>query len=126
MKIDDVVAKYLALREKKAALKRAYETDVASIDAVLKHTEKFFLAQMREQGLTSLPTEAGVPYQQHRTASPVEDWPSALNWIIKNERWDMLVKNVSKDAVEAYRNENEDLPPGIGWRDEIVVNVRSK
>lgn len=124
--IDQLTKKYLALRAKKATLKKKYDTDVADIDAALQATERFFQAQMHELHLTSLPNAYGVPYQQHRTSAKVEDWSAFITWAIANERWDMLTKAVSKDAIEAYKDEFKDLPPGIGWRDEIVVNVLTK
>jgi hypothetical protein len=56
----------------------------------------------------------------------VADWDQTLNWIKTEGAWHMLDRRVNKTAVEAYREANNDLPPGVNWRDEIVVNVRRK
>ena len=31
---------------------------------------------------------------------------------------------VVKSAVEQYKSVNQELPPGINWREERVVNIR--
>jgi hypothetical protein len=36
----------------------------------------------------------------------------------------MLERRVSKAAVEQYKDEHGNLPPGINWREEITINVR--
>jgi hypothetical protein len=124
--IDDMVAKYIELRDRKAALKAQFTADTEAIDAMLDRCERHFLTVMNEQGLESLPTAAGVPYKQHRTSATVADWDQTLNWIKTEGAWHMLDRRVNKTAVEAYREANNDLPPGVNWRDEIVVNVRRK
>jgi hypothetical protein len=54
----------------------------------------------------------------------VADWDYVLDYIQKNELWNMLEKRVSKQAVEQYVEEHGNLPPGINWREELVVNIR--
>jgi hypothetical protein len=36
----------------------------------------------------------------------------------------MLERRASKSAVEQYRDTNDELPPGLNWREEITVNIR--
>lgn len=122
--LDQLVEKYIQLRDKKAEHKAAYEAQIASIDAALTRLENHFLAQMQEQGLTSLPTAVGTPYLQHRTSASVADWNTLLGFIQRNNLWSMLEKRVSTTAVEEYRAANDDLPPGVNWREAVVVNVR--
>lgn len=124
--LSELVEKYLTLRDRKGALKKKYDEDKAELDTALARCEVFFLKTMNAQGLEALPTSVGVPYKQHRTSAGVGDWGQTLPWIIKHEAWEMLERRVSKEAVEAYKAANDDLPPGITWRDEIVVNVRRK
>lgn len=122
--IDEIVAKYILLRDKKAQFKAAYDVQVADLDAAMDRIEKHLLNKMQEQGLKSMPTTAGTAYIQHRTAASVQDWDSLLNYIKENSLWTMLEKRVSKTAVEEFKAANEDIPPGIKWSESIVVNVK--
>jgi hypothetical protein len=78
--IDQIVEKYIALRDKKAQFKAEYEAKVAEIEAALDRIEKHLLEKMQEQGLKSLPTPMGTAYIQHRTsASVAEVWSSSAD-----------------------------------------------
>lgn len=123
--IDNVVSGYLALRERKAALKKKYEEDVAAIDAGMAKIESFFLQTMRAQGLTSLPTKAGTPYQTTKTSVTVADPGAYWAWIMEDtDRAHFLDIKANKTAVLAYKEEHEDLPPGLNYRAEVTVNVK--
>lgn len=122
--LEELVAKYITLRDQKARLKAKYESDVASIDEALARCEGYFLKAMNDQGLTSLPTSAGVPYKQIRVSANVADWNATLPFIREHELWHMLEKRVNKTAIEQYAEENGDVPPGVNIRREVVVNVR--
>lgn len=122
--IDQIVEKYIELRDAKAALKAKYDADVAEIDAGMTRIENHLLTKMQEDGLKSLPTAAGTAYIQTRTSANVADWNATLNFIRENDLWTMLEKRVSKSAVEEFRAANDDLPPGINWSEAVVVNIR--
>lgn len=122
--LSEIIEKYVALRDKKATLKAAYDTSVADIDAMLGKCEVFLLGKMQEQGVESYKTSFGTAYKQIRTSATVADWDSLLPFIQKNGLWNMLERRVSKVAVEEYKAANDDLPPGLNYRMEAVVNVR--
>lgn len=122
--VNDIVKRYIALREMKAQISAESKKKIAEIDEGLDKIEKFFLIKMEEGGLEALPTEAGTPYKQNRVSVAVADWTLFLGWVKENDKWDMLTRGASKDAVKIFKEETEDIPPGLNWRDEIVVNVR--
>lgn len=122
--LNAIVDNYIALRDKKAGLKAAFDASVVDINVMLDRCEAFLLTKMTEQGVESYKTAAGTAYRQTRTSATVADWDCLLPFIQRNELWNMLERRVSKVAVEEYRAANDDLPPGINWRAEHVVNVR--
>lgn len=119
-----VVKRYLELREMKAQISADSKKKIAEIEAGLEKIEKFFLIKMEESGLEALPTELGTPYKQNRVSVTVADWTLFLDWVKENDKWDMLTRGASKDAVKLFKEEAEDIPPGLNWREETVVNVR--
>lgn len=124
--LDTVVEKYIILRDRKAELKKEFERNVESIDAGLAKCETYFLGQMYKMGLDSLPTKHGVPYKTTRTSATVADPEIFRQWVIANGAWPALDVKANKTFVAAFKEEHQDLPPGINWREEITVNVRRK
>lgn len=122
--IDELVSKYLKLRQLKKEKDDAHKAEVAPLTEMMEKLENLFLQRMNAAGLESLPTKHGTPYKTKRTSVTVADWEASLGFIRENELWGLLEKRVSKAAVQEYVEEHEDLPPGLNWREEIVVNVR--
>lgn len=121
-----IVERYVALRDKKAELKKAYDDSVADIDTAMARIENFLLAKMQELGVESVSTPFGTPYISKRTGASVADWEATLSWIKANGEWEMLERRVNKTVVTAWRDEHNDLPPGLNWTEERVVNIRRK
>ena len=124
MKLDLIVERYVLLRDKKAQIKAEYEASVADITVALNRLEGAILATLNDQGAESFRTAHGTAYKSTSTSATVADWDSVLAFVRQNDRWDMLEKRVSKVAVEQFRAANDDLPPGINWREAVSVGVR--
>lgn len=122
--IDQIVATYIALRDKKAQLKAAYEAEVAPIDAGMKKAEEHILAQMQTQGVESYKTGAGTAYMSERKSYSVADRDEFIRFVREKELWNMLENRINKSAADEYVAEHNDLPPGVNFRRELTVNVR--
>ena len=122
--MEELVNKYIELRDAKSRVKAKADEKIAKLDAVLDKIEAALLAEFTESGIESLRTKAGTAYKQTRTSAGVADWEAVLRFIQDNELWHMLEKRVSKSAVEQFKDANGDLPPGLNWREEVVINVR--
>lgn len=123
--MEELVAKYLKLREVKTRLSNDYKAKVAKVDDVMDKIEGAILAQFNELGVESARTSAGTAYRQVRTSTTVADWDAVLHFIQENELYNMLERRVNKTAVEEYVAENGALPPGVNLRQEVVINVRT-
>lgn len=124
MKLDKIVERYVQLRDKKAQMKAAYEASVSDITAAMDRLENAILETLNEQGVESVRTEFGTAMKIRSTSATVADWDSLLGFVREQERWDMLEKRVSKTAVEQYRAANDDLPPGINYKEAITIGIR--
>lgn len=124
MDIKKIVEGYIKLRDKKAVLKKQYEEEVKNIDLLLTKAEGALLKHFDATGAESVKTAAGTAYKSSRTSATVADWDIFWGFVQKNEAWEFLEHRANKKAVEDFKKENDDLPPGINWRSETVVNVR--
>ena len=126
MKLDELVANYIKLRDKKSLLKKQYDEKVAKVDAVMDKMEAIILKTFQDSGIDSARTDAGTAYISTRTSATVGSREELFQWIQEDfdERSIFLENRVSKVAVEQYKAANDDLPPGVNFRSEIVVGVR--
>lgn len=122
--LEPLVDKYIKLRDAKAKATRQFKDKMAGVDAVLTRMEGTLLQKLNELGIESARAVSGTAYKSTRVSATVADWDQTLEFIKENGEWQMLERRVSKDAVQQYREVHDDLPPGVNWREEIVVNVR--
>ena len=126
MKLDELVANYIKLRDKKSQLKKQYDEKVAKVDAVMDKMEAIILKTFQDSGIDSARTDAGTAYISTRTSATVGSREELFQWIQEDfeERSIFLENRVSKVAVEQFKAANDDLPPGINFRSEVTVGVR--
>ena len=77
-------------------------------------------------GKKKFPTPHGTFHKVKKTFARVADWNVLLEWIKKNEAWDMFKKDVNKTAVEARMEETKTVIPGVDWVSAIDVQVRRR
>lgn len=126
MKLDELVANYIKLRDKKSLLKKQYDEKVAKVDAVMDRMEAIILKTFQDSGIDSARTDAGTAYISTRTSATVASREELFQWIQEDfeERSIFLENRVSKVAVEQYKAATDDLPPGVNFRSEVTVGVR--
>ena len=122
--LDNLVTKYIKLRDKRDSIRNSVKEQVAKIEAVLNTVEAAILTEFNAAGVESCRTAGGTAYKNTRTSATVADWDALLGFIQENEAWHMLDKRVNKTGVDQYRQETNDLPPGVNWVEEIQINVR--
>ena len=124
MNIEDFVAAYIKLRDKKATIKAEYDLKVADVDKLLEQVEAKLLLHFQETGASSIKTPSGTAYKTTRTSATVADWDSLLKFVRAHEFWQLLERRVAKKAVEEMKEADGKLPPGVNWSEEVVVNFR--
>jgi hypothetical protein len=124
MKLNEVVDKYIQLRDKKAAMKKKFDEDVKPVTDAMDQIEAVLLKTFDAAGLDSAKTEKGTAYVSTRTSASVADKESFLEFVKRTGEWPLIEVRAAKAAIETFKDENQDLPPGINWNEERVVNVR--
>lgn len=124
MKVSEVVAKYIEYRDQKAQLKAEYEMQASKLDAHMQKIENKLLEVFEQTGMDSVKTEFGTAYCTVRSSASVADKEAFMDYVKSNDEWPLLEVRASKSGVEAYKQIHEDLPPGVNWREERVVNIR--
>lgn len=124
MNLAEVVQKYIEIRDKKAAIKAEYDAKVAKCEEALTKIEGKLLEVFEQTGMDSVRTEFGTAYASMRTTASIADREAFMDFVKKNNEWPLLEIRCSKTAVEQFKSVTDELPPGINWRAERVVNIR--
>ena len=136
-KLAKLAALYVTARDKKAALKRAFETETATLDAVMDDIETIMLVENPvTSGVDSLKTQGGTISYGLKAQANVADWPAFYAFIAANNRFDMLHKRVSDAVIEEYAieqgaalsNDTENPakipPPGVILNTKRTISIR--
>lgn len=122
-----LIERYIKIRDAKKEIEERHKEELAPYKEQLEKIEAYFLNHFNEEEVDSVAIKGvGTAFKQVRTGARVADWDAVLKFILEGDHIEMLEKRVSKAAVEAYRDEFKDLPPGIDWTEVAVVNIRRK
>ncbi|MFN3829468.1 hypothetical protein EDC36_1113 [Tepidimonas ignava] len=86
--------------------------------------QNYLLKFMTELGVASIRNSADTHYILRCNSTTVADRYAFLGWVQRPGEWSILKRRANKTVVQAWRNEHNDLPPGISWREERVVNIK--
>jgi len=119
-----LIEQYVRARDMKKAIMDEAKGKCGQIDEVMKLAEARLLELFEAEGVTSVRTEAGTAYRSTRTSATVADWELLLDHIKDEDAWALLEHRVNKKAVEEYKEEYNDFPPGVNIRSEHTINIR--
>lgn len=124
MKVDDVIAAYMRLRDKKESMEAAVKEQTKELKEKMEKLEAWIKEQADVQGVTSFKTKHGTAFLTTTDYANVADWDAVLNYIRENDAYDMLEKRVSKIAVRGYIDANKSVPAGVNYGTKLEVNIR--
>lgn len=119
---DELVRLYIGIRDRRAMRKAGYSNEDADDKARQDKIEGVMLQRFQAAGVESVRTAFGTAYKSTRSSARVADKDAFMGYVRGNDAWELLETRASKEAVEQYVAENEELPPGINWREEVTVN----
>lgn len=124
--VDNVVAGYLKLRDKRAKLSKKFDELDGALKGKMERLEAYLLKLMQDNNATQLGSPHGTAYREIQMRASCGDWPSFWHFIGENQRFDMMEKRVGAKAVQTYYEETGELPPGINIAQEFKVIIRKK
>lgn len=124
MTLDVIVAKYVALRDKAAEIKKRHTEELSRFNVAMGMLEGWMLDKLNAAGIESARTDSGTAYKSTRTSAKVVNWTETLAFIREQEAWDLLEARVSKTAAEAIIDETKQPIPGVSVTRETTINVR--
>ena len=124
LNIDQLVDKYIRIRDKKAEVQKVQKAELARFDEALHAIERIFLTHMQENNVNSLNTDHGTAYKKVQTSCTIADRDAFLSFIREGDNWAFADLRANAPAVKAYLDANETLPPGVNFTSRLTVNVQ--
>lgn len=121
--INELIDRYIAIRDRKGDLKKQYDADVAKLDEGLARIEKALAAHLQATGAERIGSAAGVAFFSTERSATVADREAFFNYLEDSGNWHLADIRAAKKQISEYRDEMNDLPPGINWREAKVVRV---
>lgn len=122
---DKLVAVYVKMRDKRAALLREYEEQDEAIKSQMEMVEAKLLDLCKTVGADSLKTQHGTVIRSVKTRYWTSDWNSMHKFIMENNMPELLEKRISQSTLKQLLDENPDMmPPGVNIDSRYAVTIR--
>lgn len=121
---EELVSKYVELRDAKDAIAAKAKVDAEPITAAMDTIGSVLLDMMNKSGETSKKTVAGTAFIKLIEFIGVENWDETMKFIDEKNMQHMLKRDVNKTAVLEYMKETGTVPPGLKYSAAREVQVR--
>lgn len=124
--VDTVVSKYIALRDKRSELKKAYEAEDDKYKDAMAKCESWLLAQANALGVDSLSVKGvGQAIKGKSMQVSCKDWNAFHKFVKENDQLDMFERRISRNVLKQYMEEHGDeIPPGLDVMFESTITIR--
>jgi len=123
-KAEQVVAQMLALREKRAQLKKQYEEEDRKLRNMMDKGENWLLDHMHETGHESFKAGGATVFTKTNMRYSVPDKDAFANFVRESGEVDLMQFRVSSTNMKEYLDNGHDLPPGVKVDPVVSVNIR--
>lgn len=129
---DQIVEKYLALRNTVKAIKARHAAELVPYANAMEALENYAAVMMTKLN-TTLSTPHGSAFWVRSWTYKCEDFDKFFPWVVKQKQQQMLTRHVSQDAIAdwievqkatAAEGQEIKLPPGVISDYRITVQFR--
>jgi hypothetical protein len=125
--LENLIKGYIALRDKKAALKKQQETALKEYTDAMVQIEDFLKAHLQKQRVNSVSCDAGTAFIKRKRSATLADKGVFREFVISSQNFDLCDMSAKVEAVEDWVKEHEgQLPPGVNYSSYEGVNIQRK
>lgn len=122
--MDKSIQTYVALRDRIKSMEEAHKVALAPFKEALDELNGRLLAILEDSGSEAIKTKYGTCYSAVRYTASLPDAQAFMDFVINNEKFDLLDRKANSTAVRAYVEENGTLPPGCNLSALRTAGVR--
>ena len=125
--IDKRVARYVKLRDARAASNKDAGILDDAYKGALESIEKSLIATAHEQGVTGFKTEFGTTYLDEQLRASVADENAFYNFVRETGDLDFFERRLKSTHIKEWQEANNGmLPPGLNVFRELTMKVRRR
>lgn len=123
--VDKRVAKYVKLRDERAAVNKEATTYDALYKETLRVIENSMLADAHAQGVKGFKTEAGTTYVEEKLSASIADENVFFEFVRQQGDLDFFERRISINHIKEWSKDHDGaMPPGLNYFRELTVKVR--
>jgi hypothetical protein len=124
VKVDKYVQMYVALRDKIKLMDDEYKAGKKEFTDQMDQIEGVLQAALEKTGSEGIKTKFGSVYLSTKVTAALADPEAFMDFVIKNELFELLDRRASSVACRDYAEEHKAPPPGCNLNSFTSVNVR--
>jgi hypothetical protein len=124
MEVNKLVSVYVKIRDKRAEIKAAYESEDASLQEKLGIIEAQLLSLCKEHGVESLRTEAGTATRSVKERIWAADWDAFKEFVRANDAIDLLEHRVHQGNYKKWAEDHPDVVAPVNIDRKYAITVR--
>lgn len=121
--IDELIERYIKLRDLKGDRKKAYDAEVAKIEKAMAVLEGHLANALNAANVDRMGCKAGTVFFQKTASVTAADKEIFFDFLQSTDNWQLADIRPAKKAVTEWRDEGNELPPGINFHEAQVVRV---
>lgn len=111
MNDNDLIGKYIELRDRKAQMTKDFENTLTPIVGAMETIENAMAARLLASGQESVRTENGTAYRTTVMTTKVIDREAFIAYVKEFDAFDMLPASAVKESVKEYMETSAGRPP---------------
>lgn len=125
-KLAAVVQRMLDIRERRDALKRAYEAEDVGLKQMYEKGDAFIRQHLQTSGEDGFKINGvATVFTSQRLKASVGDRAAFKDFVLENDAIDLMEFRVSVTNLKEYMEEHDGaVPPGVTARTERTLNIR--
>jgi hypothetical protein len=122
--VDELVSRYIKLRDKLKEADEAHKLKTQAARAYLDTLNGKLLERLNEIGGDGIKTPHGTAYRTTRRSASIADGAVFRQYVIDNASFDLVDWRANANAVDDFIKENGSQPPGVNYSVAYTVGVR--
>lgn len=125
-KINKVIETYLEIRNDLDTKSKEFEAYKRDAKEKMQRIEIWLKEQSDKVGVDGFNTSVGTAYKITKDYVRVGDWDLAIEFIKKTGNFQMLEKRLAKNSTKEVMEQLGEVPPGVDYQQEIVMQIRKR
>lgn len=125
MNVDEVMEKYILMRDKRADLKKAFEEKDSKLKGLQELAEAWLLNQMNLVGVDQFKSAHGTAYKATKFQASMSDTGLFKTWAKEHDEMELIQNRLATQNLQRWMELHQGkLPPGVSVSSEVTVNIR--